>query len=236
MQAKPTLEGLPTELLILILFQVPDRVSLKSAVLSSPTIHQAYLTVREQVLSCILQKQYGELWGGAIAVIRFRGLFFEHHREAIALLDTWRRSKEICELALGALRIDKPSDMEEILALFQLEKVLQFFLKDYTTNPPRPEWIELDRWERMLPIELSDDERHRFFRALCRLQTHSNIFADLEKDPENRVSWLDNDWRGPGSEEAYRVFYGTLPPWEYDEMGCVWAYLKTKFSPVNKVV
>lgn len=48
-------------------------------------------------------------------------------------------------------------------------------------------------------------------------------FEDPEKDPENRVPWLDNDWRGPGSEEAYRVFYGTLPPWEYDEMGCVWA-------------
>lgn len=65
-----SLERLPAELLILILFHIRDRASLKSLVLSSPTIHQAYLTVREQVLTCILRKQYGVLLGEAIAVIR----------------------------------------------------------------------------------------------------------------------------------------------------------------------
>lgn len=199
--------------------------------------------MREQVLSCILRNHYGELLGEAVAVIRSRGLFFANHKEeAIALLDTWRRREEISDLALGAPRIDKPSDMGEILALLQFEKVMQFFLNDYTMNPPRPEWIEPGQWEEMLPLKLSGDERHRFLRALCRLQTHSNIFADPEHGPENDAPWLDNNWfqmgSGSGSEEeeAYRVFYGTLPPWEYDEMGCVWAYLKTKFDPMYKVV
>lgn len=197
--------------------------------------------MREQVLSCILQKQYGELLGEAIAVIRSRGLFFAKYKEeAIALLDTWRRRQEISELALSSPRLDKPSNMEEILGLIHFWKAVQFFLEDYAMKPPRPKWIEPYRWDKMLPIELSDNERHRFLRALCRLQTHSNIFADPERDPKAHLPWADNDWYRVGgrrsSEEEYRVFYGTLPRWEYDEMGCVWAYLKTKFSPVYEVV
>lgn len=94
----------------------------------------------------------------------------------------------------------------------------------------------------MLPVELSDDERRRFLRALCRLQTHSNISASPEKSSGTGCCFkFRNDWdRGESRllacEEAYRVFYGTLPTWEYDEMGCVWTYLKTKFCPAYNVV
>lgn len=113
--------------------------------LSSPTIHQAYLSVRQQVLSCILQTQHGELFGEAIAVVRSHGLFFENRKEeAIALLDTWRRREEISELASAAPRTDKPNIMDEVLALCRLEKELLFFLKDYTINLSRPWWIKPD--------------------------------------------------------------------------------------------
>lgn len=209
--------------------------------LSSPTIHQAFLTERERLLSCILQKQYGELLPEAIAFIRSRGLFFAKYKEeAIALLDTWRRRQEIKELALSSSRLVKPTNMEEIMGLLQFGKVLQFFLKDYTVKLPRPGWIEADQWEKMLPIELSNDEKHRFLRALCRLQIYSNIFAIAERR-RNDKDYFDNDWQHlttlpSAEEEVYRLFYGTLPPWEYVEMGCVWTYLQTKFGPVYKVV
>ncbi|KAJ5188154.1 hypothetical protein N7491_004479 [Penicillium cf. griseofulvum] len=56
-KAKPTLEALPTELLILILLEIPDLASLKSIVLSSPIFHQAYLAVRQEALCRIVKIQ-----------------------------------------------------------------------------------------------------------------------------------------------------------------------------------
>lgn len=98
-KANPTLEGLPTELLFLILLEIPDLASLKSIVLSSPVFHQAYLAVRREALCRIIKNQWGMLLGDAVAATRSRGLFFDSRKhEAIALLDTWRRKEEISEL------------------------------------------------------------------------------------------------------------------------------------------
>ncbi|KAJ6118152.1 hypothetical protein N7471_014029 [Penicillium samsonianum] len=241
--AKPTLEGLPTELLILILLEIPDLASLKSIVLSSPIFHQAYLTVRQEALCRIVKDQWGLLLGDAIAATRSRGLFFDHHKpEAIALLDTWRRREEISDLALGSsIPIDEPSNLEEIFNLFYLHKVSHFFLKEYETKVPRPPWISNDQWENsILPIELSHTEKHRFLRALCRLQIYTNIFGEYEQLINRRMK--RNAWRDSpkgdfcNDELAYRVFFGTMPPWEFQEIGCVWAYFTTMFDHIYKEI
>ncbi|CAI7635562.1 unnamed protein product [Penicillium discolor] len=257
--AKPTLEGLPTELLILILLEIPDLTSLKSIVLSSPIFHQAYLAVRQEALCRIVKDQWGMLLGDAVAATRSRGLLFAgQKREAIALLDTWRRKEEISKLGTTSLnRIDEPGSVEEILHLFYLHKVFDFFLEDYAKNLPRPyaknirlpPWLEEAnipweiQWEAsVLPIKLSRTEKHRLLRALCRLQIYANIFGQPECHKGG--DWFRNDWNTrketdsskPASEEAWRVFFGTIPPWEYHEMACVWAYFTTMFDPIYKEV
>ncbi|OQE20172.1 hypothetical protein PENFLA_c017G06546 [Penicillium flavigenum] len=239
--AKPTLEGLPTELLILILLEIPDLASLKSIVLSSPIFHQAYLTVRQEALCGIVKSQWGVLLADAITATRSRGLLFSSHKhEAIALLDTSRRKEEIKDLALGSsIPIDEPNSLEEILHLLYLHKVFRFFLGDYAKNLPRPPWMENDEWETsIIPIELSQTEKHRILRALCRLQTYKNIFGYPES--QDGDGWKQNDWKGKEKsstspdKEAYRVFFGPMPPWEFHEMGCVWIYFTTKFDPIYK--
>lgn len=241
-KAKPTLEGLPTELLILILLEIPDLASLKSIVLSSPIFHQAYLTVRQESLCRIVKNQWGVLLGDAMAATRSRGLLFSSQKhEAIALLDTWRRKEEINNLALtSSNRIDEPGSLEEILHLLYLHKAFHFFLEDYAKNVPQPPWIEHDQWQAsIIPIELSQTERHRLLRASCRLQIYANIFGHPERPAGE---WLYNDWHHKDesgslrslNEEAWRLFFGTIPPWEYHEMGCVWTYFTTKFDPIYK--
>lgn len=186
------------------------------------------------------------LLGDAIAAVRSRGLDFKHHREeAIALLDTWRRKEEIKGLTPGSSsRIDEPCSLEEIESLFYFHDLIRFFVNDYATNAPRPAWIEQHEWEQnILPIELSHTEDYRLSRAICRFQIHANIFGRIEcQDEANREF---NDWdhcedeNSPfhsADEEAWRLFFGTMPPWESHEIGCVWAYFQTKFDPVYKEI
>ncbi|KAJ5174469.1 uncharacterized protein N7482_000346 [Penicillium canariense] len=235
--AKPTLEGLPAELLLIVLSQVSDWESLRSIVHASPTCHSVYLIVRSELLCGILKRQYGALLDlpEAILAIRSKGLFFfENKEKVIALLDTWRRREEIKRLSsMSATRLDEPDSLEETIDLLWLHKELQFFLKDYSTNVPRPSWIDPAQWNHELPIQMSHAEQRRFMRALCRLYTHANIFGQPEKHPydgcELRINTFDD-------EEAYRIFFGTMPPWEYEEMGCVWSYLRLKYDPVYKEI
>ncbi|CAI7629971.1 unnamed protein product [Penicillium glandicola] len=239
--AKPTLEGLPTELLILILLEIPDLPSLKSIVLSSPICHQAYLSIRREALSGIVKNQYGVHLGDAIAATRSRGLHFgARKQEAIAMLDTWRRKEEINKLALGSsIRIDEPGSIEEILHLFYLHKVFHFLLKEYETKVPRPPWIAKDQWEKeILPIALSPTEKHRLLRALCQLQILANIFGSYEQTATEEYKshlWNDNH-KSMIDEEPCRLFFGTIPPWEFQEMGCVWAYFTTMFDDIYKEI
>lgn len=243
----PTLTTLPTELLILMLFEMPDQFSLESIVLSSPIIYQIYLAVQREVLCRILKNLYGPLMGEAIVAIRSRGCkFADKKEEAIALLDTWRRSKGISEPALKSLQYEAENVRRhehkplEFFGLFQFHKKLQFFLGDFEINAPHPPWISQDRWKTsILPIQLSHTEAHRFPRALCRIQIHANIFARPEQPLKPGFpDIIYKDWY-QGREsliEAFHLFFGTLPPWEQAEMGAVWAYLNTKFPPFYKEV
>ncbi|KAJ5675221.1 uncharacterized protein N7477_005155 [Penicillium maclennaniae] len=243
-QAPPSLESLPVEIKILILKEIPDWATLKSFLVLFQSFFPAYNLAKREVLCCILQTQFGPLLGEAIAAVRSCGLYLETHKEeAITLLDTWRRSDEIKKLdPNSSSRIDNPCDMEEIMNLFRLHEVLQFFLQDFVKTIPQPQWMELDEWTNSkFPIKLSSSEQYRFLRALCRLQTHANIIGRAEYPLDEPVcgspfrnNWRDNETDGPFSpeEEAYRLFFGTIPPWECDEMGCVWTYLKTKVDPL----
>lgn len=143
--------------------------------------------------------------------------------------------------------------MDEILHLFYLHKVFNFFLENYAKglpplypkHAPPPSGMENANsrgeisWETsVLPIELSHTEKHRLLRALCRLQIYANIFGQPECHWGEE--WLPNDWASkeetdsskPATEEAWRVFFGTIPPWEYHEMACVWAH----FTIISNIV
>ncbi|KAJ5634713.1 hypothetical protein N7528_002555 [Penicillium herquei] len=182
-------------------------------------------------MSAILRRESGEMHldlSEIITVVRSKGLVMEHHKEeAIALLDTWRRSAEI--------------DSKEIREILYFYKVLRFFIDDFQRNVPRPSWIRPQKWQdEIIPLNLSDIEKSRIFRALCRLQVLSNVFGTTEIKDDS-ANYRDNRWNSNGNifeidEEGYRLFYGAMPPWEYEEMGSVWGYLLSKYVPISEEV
>lgn len=98
----------------------------------------------------------------------------------ISLLDNWRRRDEVRELSQSSLdRIYQPNGLEEIIKLLHFHKMLCYFLEDYSTNAPRPPWIQPIQWENeCLLLRLSLSEKRRFLRAMCRLQIMKNVFGD----------------------------------------------------------
>lgn len=143
--------------------------------------------------------------------------------------------------------------MEEAIELLCLHKKLSFFLDDYFVNSPKPPNVPVSQWgSEYLPLKFSSLERRRILRAVCRLQIMKNIFGDtaycfkrnLCEICGSRPTWQRGEttkvlWNPPPDidlgalrESAYRLFYGTMPPWEYEEMGCVFTYLRTKVEVV----
>lgn len=116
--------------------------------------------------------------------------------------------------------------------------------------------MPLDEWKTTcIPLRLSTVEKRRFLRALCRLQILSNIFGDeircvnypLCDSCSNQRVWQWGETTEPvpfsmarTNHEviayAYRLFHGTIPPWEYEEMGSVLGYLRAKFASVSEEI
>ncbi|QKX53010.1 uncharacterized protein TRUGW13939_00081 [Talaromyces rugulosus] len=209
--AKLSLEYFPPEVLALVLHQIPDFDSLKSLVFSSPKFYYVYCRVRQEVLSSLLKRQYGDLLDIAdgITAVRSKGLWLNfHEEEAIALLDAWRRKEEI---------------------------------QDYAKNAPRPRWIQLEptQWhQKILPLDLSDTEKPRFMRGLCRLQIFFNIFGIREQCWFDKSPALEeeNDWHLHTDYENHTLFWDIMFPWECEELGCVWSYLTDKYKPISKEI
>ncbi|KAJ5736746.1 uncharacterized protein N7483_001871 [Penicillium malachiteum] len=255
--AKPSLEGLPVELKILILFQVSDGDTLKSLIFASREYYQAYLTVKHQLLSNLVKQQYqGSLdIAEALTALRSENLTYSCEREmTIALLDRWRRRDEIrASEQVSSSQIDEPQNLEETIKLLNFHKVLCFLLEDFSINAPRPPWIEPIPWAKLLPLQLTLLEKQRFLRAACRLQTLQDIFGndiktDVSRDPGlkhwrlNREADIEGYVNQDGEELfhsiefPYRSFYGTMPPWEHDEMCGVLNYFTAKIKPIFDVI
>lgn len=218
-----------------ILRQITDRETLASAILSSQALYQSYLPLRLELVSAIVNNECDALYvdmKDAITVVRSRGLnWIGHKNEAIALLDTWRRSDEMKALKRSpSLRTDKPQDLDEASKLFTLLGKLRFFVKDFIANSPMPYWIDV---KNRLPINLSYTEQRRLVRAFCRVQIHANILGPPPRTPGNGYQTEGWEVRPPGdigpflhfTEDARRVFFGTIPPWELEEMCSAVYYL-----------
>lgn len=220
--------------------------------------HQTYLVVRHELLKCLVKRQYSGLFDltEALTAVRSKGVHFGFQTEnAISLLDNWRHRGEIRELNQSlSNRLDEPNGLEEIIKLLHFHKMMCFFLEDYSINTPRPPWIQPVQWEnKFLPLHLLLFENCCFLRAMCRFQTLKNKFRDQVHcfeygscDPcRHRKSWqlgetdeLRDIKREHGAwhihETAYQLFYGTIPPWEHEELGSVFNYLLTKIKAISK--
>ncbi|OQE31638.1 hypothetical protein PENSTE_c001G07425 [Penicillium steckii] len=87
---------------------------------------------------------------------------------------------------------------------------------------------------------MSSLEQARFLRALCRLYTLRNICGPIDrisKDWDEEVMKMGFDIHAkPDRIGVYRCFYGVIPRWEAQEMGCVYNYLFNRIQPIYEAV
>ena len=241
-------ESIPTELRILILHAL-DAPALHNVVCASPTYHETYLLARRAVLHDLTRRQYGLVdLAEPVAAVRSEGLYAEvssNKQKIIALLDRRRRQQE-----LGASRKDtfagSPGTIDESIKLLHLRHKLETILQAYCCNAPCPPWVDQDTWKQQyLPLQLTEPERARILRALCRLQTYYNLVGAREwteeseqrspvlspSDPSVRPSATRKStwYRNFTSNEIWNLFFGTMPPWEVEEFGSVWTFVRDQY-------
>ncbi|KAE8365305.1 hypothetical protein BDV27DRAFT_127083 [Aspergillus caelatus] len=238
------LESLPTELRILIIQQLPDVQSLKSLVHASPIYYNTYALSKKKLLHDILQRQYGLVdLAEPMAALRSQGLHADvpaNRNEIVTLLDRRRRQGEL------PVSENAPADMEECLQLSHFYRQLEYLLNVYCSQASCPPGVSQETWEQNRPINPSNTEKARILRALCRLQTYCNIFGarewseeqhhttDVSSPSQSRFfkrrssSW----YRNFNLHEMWSMIFGTMPPWEVEEFGCLWVFLQQQYTEI----
>ncbi|RAO74194.1 uncharacterized protein BHQ10_010206 [Talaromyces amestolkiae] len=185
----------------------------------------------------------------AVVAMRSEGVIAEDIRnrdKIIDLLDCRRRGtreSKNCRFKADSFTID------EIMKMMKMHESAIYFMDDYAATLPAPAWWDHKARKWPSPIKLSHTERARFFRAFYRLQTWCHIFgqpeygrhcsastsssfsspfsAGLERPSENE--WTDRTFT---LEQAWRLIWGTMPPWEIEEVGSLLDYFMSKYIEV----
>ncbi|OKL62597.1 hypothetical protein UA08_02377 [Talaromyces atroroseus] len=237
--AKPTLDGLPIELRVSILREVSDFTSLRALLLASREYYRAYDNIRPRILFELLFRQYnGQVdFVESLTTIRSKGLWAEDAKnteDIIALLDFRRRASKEGNLP----KYDHDSlTIKELVQLLKLHETASFLLEDYSKSLEQPDWWQSGTHGVWKPVRFSSNERTRFFRAFYRLQTWCHIFGHMEYYPIRPTRETDqfiNDWYGKtfSAADAWRLLWGTMPPWEVEEVGCIWLYCDNKYLKI----
>lgn len=233
------------ELKICILQQMPDLPSIRSLVLASSQYYQTYSQARSHILFTLLCCRYnGEVeMAEALVAMRSEGVIAENtdNRDKIMDLLDLRRGGG-CKPKNKKRRYKHDAfSIDEIVRLLKLHDGATYFLEDFVSTLPQPPWWQTaggmrGKWHVRL---LSPTERARFFRAFYRLQTWCYIFGQPEVLSSSSVlSEVDrpseNDWTDKtfSLEQAWRLIWGTMPPWEVEEIGCLLEYFMSKYVHV----
>lgn len=241
-------ESIPTELRVLILHAL-DKPALHNVVCCSPTYHDTYLLARRALLHNLAQQQYGLVdLAEPVAAVRSEGLYADvpaNKQKIIALLDRRRR-----HLELGLSRKDPtagaPGTIDESIKLLQLYSKLDTILQAYSHYAPCPPWLDQETWRtQYLPLRLTETERARILRTLCRMQTFYNLVGAREWTPEWEqemhtmtlspsmtppILRKTSTWyRNFTSNEIWNLFFGAMPPWEVEEFGSIWTFIRGQY-------
>lgn len=240
-KAAPTLENLPTEIQVLILRQLPDLDSVRCLVFSSSKYHQAYLLIRSEILFIHLLQEYNNQvnLGDSLAALHSKNLLAanpDNVDHVVSLLDFRRRATK--EGLINKFIHHGVLDLDDTIALLKIHKAANYLLTDFSVHMKKPSWWKNDagEWETELPLRFSPTERSRFFRAFYRLQIWCNIFGKpLYHQESNEGKVESNKWVDLGTfscQDAFRLLFGTMSPWEIEEVGCLWTFMEHRYSQV----
>lgn len=206
-----------------MLEELPDICSLHNLLHASPVYRRTYLRSRKTVLHQLVSKAYGPVdLADPLAAVESDGLHAEveaNKPDIIAVLDRRRRYA----------RRDRLLPESQSIPLLQLYDRLTPVLRACCARAPNALDVPGSS-ERLSAVE-----KARILRALCRLQTYCNIFGVREwVDPMLAGDLLQGSsttWhRHFTIDEMWSLFFRTMPPWEIEEFGSVWTFVRQMFQ------
>ncbi len=217
----PTLENLPTELRIQILLRLPDLASLRSLVHASPSYHALYLKAgRQEVLGHIALHQL-DYWlrPDALALVRSANSFGPGSADEEAIqpfISEYGRAREELASSNSEWLLDRGwltcRSIGEALQVLRINQAINLVADDYCL------FVATQLPQAKLATKLSKMEQLRLYRSLYRYQIWCNFMN------------VRGIWTQPNN------FLITLPPWEIQEMVCVWHYLMQRWRTVFREV
>ena len=157
-----TLEGLPVELQLIFLHNIPDVASSRAVVYASPLCHQAYVSQRHSILSDVLLNELGsDMLFDALTIAKLseigRNSDIEDD-ETRRFLETYKLSREERSPALEILT------PERVTRVAQLQRSVHFAAEDLCKWAIPKYTITGKRIKKHAP--LSTSESRRVLRAL----------------------------------------------------------------------
>jgi hypothetical protein len=220
------LENVPAELKIRIMLFLPDVASLRSLISASPSYHATYAAgARQRILNhLVIQQLDHRLYVDAVSAVRSKDFYLHGKRdpsEVVAFLDEYSRARKSPHsssiIADWLLENEKCRNFEEVIALCLLHTKVSRIIDDYiySTSP----------WQKN-SAPLSELERIRLYRAICRYQIYCNLFGTGQK--MNETPPPVDDWGFDTS--ACERFLPSFLPWEVQEIACICEYLSTRWA------
>ena len=230
------LEALPSELRITILCYAPDLRTLSSLAHASPAYHQSYVASRVYVLRALVRRQVPDFCLSealcAIRSVQFHAKTPNELEAVVAHFDRWRRRDELERLS-GKSAFAELTNPDEIIALLRLHYNIEFMLERYSRIAPCPSWMNVDEWKsKHLPLQFTALERQRFLRAACRIQLFCHLLGSRESASQEMLPRRSGTRLSDTLDHAYLwdLFFRTMPPWEVEEIACVWIYLQSEWD------
>jgi hypothetical protein len=194
--------------------------SLRSLILASPFYHATYAAeARHEILTRVALRQLDyRLRVDSLAAVRSTEFYCSQKRvpsEVIAFIDEYSRAKGAPRLSLilpdWLLFSKKFGSISEATALVLLRMSVKHIASEYCRSIPQ--------WQTD-SVPLSELEQVRLSRAIYRFQIYCNLFG-VKEDMET------TDLTGMTRTEKYDAFHNFLPrfpPWEVQEIACIWRY------------
>ena len=209
MACKSALERMPVEIRQQLLGLLPDLMSLRSAILTCSSFHQAFISAEVLLTTSVLKNQVDlEVLPEAVAALES------------SYLRPWTRERiqDFVHYHLDSRKSQLPSwTLSEALPLDSLHRHVQSFAAAFALEALTKQ-LGLDELDAIPKYPPSSDEIHRIQRALYRFELYCNLFGD-PKRTEFKIN------------EQMRLFFFKFSPWEIEQLGSIHDYLFRVISP-----
>lgn len=207
----PSLPRLPPELAPIILHQVPDALTLRNLILSSPSFYHGFCSSPKSILAAVLLNEFGpRLLPVALAA-------YEASHLSEAGFDSARH--DLLSAMQNIPRVPDKWTFTDSIALSKVHGDVDYFASEFasTFNQPSKEAILIDGE----PATRTEMERIRI--ALFRFELYCNLYRsspNLSTSKQQRPSW----------DERKEQFLDRFSPWENEQLFTMYEYLLKRMS------